>query len=348
MIRQLRGQKLIDVKTTEEGGPESYNIHRLLQQKIIIDIGAQLKFDSAMRKATRLVRKKFPQSPAIQAPTPENWPRCKEYMPHVFSLLRAFKDAQEQFSAFEQTQELAELFLDAGFYIWDRQATEYDGLSFLDAAENILDYIKVDANSELRADIHCMSGLLRNTMGCRQREECFQRLELALNIRRHIYRESSYDRTNDVLLQNAATDYGIMLLNKYDFTEAEAIFEECLKRYRVWGSEEEIPFEYSKYYYNAGIVRMWQGRLDEAIQFLQRSVRLAKAYCGEEGQYWDNQFTLACVILQSGDVQKALDLHLEILSAKLDLYGKHNKSTILSTYAVGAMYFHIGDLPTAM
>src|SRR5437667_12593137 len=118
MIRQLRGQKLIDVKTSGEGGPESYSIHRLLQQKIIIDIGAQLKFDSAMRKATRLVRKKFPQSPAIQAPTPENWPMCKEYMPHVFSLHRAFKDAQEQFEGFEKTKELAELFSDAGIAVW--------------------------------------------------------------------------------------------------------------------------------------------------------------------------------------------------------------------------------------
>ena len=348
MIRQLSLQKLIDVKTTGEGNPESYSIHRLLQQKIIIDIGAQLKFDGAMRKATRLVRKKFPQSPVIQAPMPENWPKCKEYMPHVFSLLRAFKDAQEQFEAFEQTKELAQLFLDAGFYVWDRQATEYDGLSFLDAAESILDYIKVDQNSELRADIHCISGLLRNSMGCRQREESLRHLELARNIRQNIFTENPYDRNNDVLLQNAATDYGILLLNKYDFTSAEAIFEDCLKQYRVWGTEKEIPFEYSKYYYNTGIVRMWQNRMDEAIQFLQRSVQLAKEYSGEEGQYWDNQFTLACVILQSGDVQKALDLHLETLSAKLDLFGKHSKSTILSTYAVGAMYYHIGDLPTAM
>ena len=348
MIRQLRGQKLIDVKTSGEGGPESYSIHRLLQQKIIIDIGAQLKFDSAMRKATRLVRKKFPQSPATQAPTPENWPMCKEYMPHVFSLHRAFKDAQEQFEGFEKTKELAELFSDAGFYVWDRQATEYDGLSFLDTAENILDEIKLDPNSELRADIHCISGLLRNTMGCREREESLRHLELARNIRQHIFTENPYDRNNDVLLQNAATDYGILLLNKYDFTAAEAIFEGCLMQYRVWGSEEEIPFEYSKYYYNTGIVRMWQERMDEAIQFLQRSVELAKAYRGEEGQYWDNQFTLACVIFQSGESQKALDLHLDTLSAKLDLFGKHSKSTVLSTYAVGAMYYQIGDLPTAM
>jgi tetratricopeptide (TPR) repeat protein len=193
-----------------------------------------------------------------------------------------------------------------------------------------------------------MSGLLRNTMGCQQRDESLWRLKLALNIRQHAYDTYEYSRTRDVLLQNAATDYGILLLNKYDFVGAEAIFERCLERYRAWGTEEEIPFEYSKYYYNMRIVRMWQERVDESIAFLQRSVDLAEAAFGREGQYWDNLFMLACFIRHTGDAQKALDMHLQILKARLDQFGKHSKSTILSTYAVGVMYASIGDLPTAM
>jgi tetratricopeptide (TPR) repeat protein len=347
MIRLLTGSKLIEVRVSEDG-VESYRIHRLLQQKIQIDIAAQLKFDSAMRKATRLVRKRFPEAPAIQAPAPHNYRMCQEYMPHAFSLLRTYNDAQEHWPLFEKTKELADLFYDAGFYVWDRQATEQDGLAFLDAAEAILDALNIDQFSERRADIHCMSGLLRNTMGCQQRDESLWRLKLALNIRQHAYDTYEYSRTRDVLLQNAATDYGILLLNKYDFVGAEAIFERCLERYRAWGTEEEIPFEYSKYYYNMGIVRMWQERVDESIAFLQRSVDLAEAAFGREGQYWDNLFMLACFIRHTGDAQKALDMHLQILKARLDQFGKHSKSTILSTYAVGVMYASIGDLPTAM
>jgi tetratricopeptide (TPR) repeat protein len=349
MIRLLSGRKLIDIKTGIDGG-ESYKIHRLLQQKIVLDIGAQLKFDSAMRKATRLVRKRFPESPAIQAPAPQNWKMCKEYMPHVFSLLRAYKDAQENFPKFKRSKKLAGLFYDAGFYIWDHQATGHDGLAFLDAGEDILDKLGVDEMAERRADIHCISGLLRNAMGCQQRVESLQRLKRALHIRKHIYdaQMDTYSRTRDVLLQNAATDYGILLLNRYDFLEAEEIFESCLRRYRVWGAEEEIPFEYSKYYYNMGIVRMWQEKPDESIQFLRHSVELVEAAFGKEGQYWDNYFMLACFIRQSGDMQTSLDMHLEILKARLDQVGKHSKSTILSTYAVGVMYANIGDLPTAM
>ncbi|KAK0701724.1 hypothetical protein B0T26DRAFT_660161 [Lasiosphaeria miniovina] len=352
MIRQLSGRKLIDVKTNE-GGAESYRIHRLLQTKIVIDIGAQLKFDSAMTKATRLVRKRFPKSPAIQAPAPQNWKRCKEYMPHVFGLLRAFKHAQRDFHGFEQTEEMADLFYDAGFFIWDSQANVHDGLAFLDAAENVLDSedVEEDPKSPRRADILCMSGLLLNGMGCERRAECLDKLQRALDIRKHVYDAAApaYTRDQDVLLQNAACDFAILLLNEYKFDEASVIFEDCLRHYKKWDTEDKIPFEYSKYYYNMGIVHMCKERLDEALKFLQHSVELAEAAFGKEGQYWDNYFMLACCVLQSGDFQRALGMHLETLKAKLEQQGKHSKGTILSTYAVGEIEYseRCIDLATA-
>lgn len=353
MTRHLSGRKLIEVRGPEDGGAgagESYRIHRLLQRKIILDVGAQLKFDSAMTKATRLVRKRFPRASPTQAPAPQNKQLCKRYMAHAFSLLRAFNEARELFPGIEQTEELAGVFYDAGFYIWDRQATEHDGLAFLDAAESILDSgaVAVGPMDPRRADIHCMSGLLRNTMGCQERDESLRRLKLALDIREHVYNRGPYTRDVDVLLQNAATDYAILLLNGYEFAKAEVIFGKCLAHYRDWGTEEEIPFEYSKYYYNMGVVHLCSGRMDEALAFLRKSVDLVKAFNGEEGQYWDNYFMLACAIRKTGDIQKALRMHLKTLKEKLDQLGKHSKGTILSTYAVGEMYGHLGDLPAAM
>lgn len=351
MIRHLGGRKLIEVREREEEDgtkAESYKIHRLLQEKIIMELGAQLKFDSAMRKATQIVRKVFPRAPDIQAPAPSNWKACKHYMPHIFSLHRAFKAASDLFPRFQRTEELASLFYDAGFYIWDRQQSERDGLDFLDAAEDILDNVGIEPGSERRADIHCMAGLLCNTMGCQQRNESFRRLQMALDIRRSVYDTQPYDRTRDILLQNAATDYAILLLNRYEFAEAEVIFEKCLKRYCRWGTEQEIPFEYSKYYYNMGIVRILQQRLEEASRLLQRSVELAEAAFGKQSQYWANYFMLACSIRLNGDAQRALGMHLEIHKANLEQTGKHSKSTILSTFALGVMYGNIGDLPTAM
>ncbi|KAK0701075.1 hypothetical protein B0H67DRAFT_650575 [Lasiosphaeris hirsuta] len=97
-----------------------------------------------------------------------------------------------------------------------------------------------------------------------------------------------------------------------------------------------------------GIVRMWQQEMDEAIQFLRRSAALVEAAFGKRGQYWDNLFMLACCFHQSGAAQTSLDTHLEILQAKLDLLGKHTKSTLLSMYAVGTVYASLGDTPTTI
>ncbi|KAK0663014.1 hypothetical protein QBC41DRAFT_259930 [Cercophora samala] len=350
MIRDLAGRKLIEVRTTEDGD-EYYRIHRLLQRKIVYDVGFQLKFDSAMRKATCLVRKRFPNAPPQQTPAPENWKQCKEHMPHINSLYRAFTAAEKTFPKFERLTELADLFYDAGFYVWDSQVTGHDGLALLDAAERIYDqHLSIDPMAPRRADIHCMSGLLRCAMGCQQRQESLRRLKLARNIRKHVYVQDN-TRDNDVLLQNAATDYAIVLLNQYEFAKAEGVFERCLEHYRTWDIEANIPFEYSKYYYNMGVVRMCQERLDEAVEFLQHSVELVESAFGKAPQYWDNYFMLACAIRQQSghdNYKRSLDMHQEILKARLESLGKYNKATILSKFAVGGMYVLLGDLGAAI
>ncbi|KAK4172752.1 hypothetical protein QBC36DRAFT_337198 [Triangularia setosa] len=351
MIRALEGRKLIEVRATEDGR-ESYRIHRELQRKIVIDVGLQLKFDSAMRKATRLVRKRFPKAPTEQTPAPENRKLCKEYMPHISSLYRAFEEGERTFPGFERLEELADLFYDAGFYIWDSQAEGHNSLELLDAAERIHNtkHPSTDRMSPRRADIHCISGLLRYTMGCQEREETRRRLELARDIRKYVFVQSR-TKENDVLLQNAATDYGLVLLNQYEFEQAEKIFEHCLEHYREWDTEDNIPFEYSKYYYNMGVVRMCQERLEESIQFLHRSVELVESAFGKDTQYWDNYFMLACAIRQAGgkdNYQRSLDMHLEIREARLNSAGKHSKGAILSTFAVGGMYVLLNDLPKAI
>jgi tetratricopeptide (TPR) repeat protein len=349
-MRQLAGRKLIEI-FHEDDGSERYRIHRLLQKKIVVDAGAMLKFDSAMTKATRLVWKKFPRSPPEQVPAPKNRLQCQKQLPHTLSLLRAYKDAFEFWGdSIEQTFDLAQLFYDAGFSYWDRSATASEGLDFLDTAEKILDRMEEDNKEvlKLRADIHCMSGLLRITMGCQSRAELKSDLEQALKIRNQLFDATPDDHLTDVLLRNAATDYGIMLMNNYEFEEAEARFTECLQRYRKWGDETKIPFEYSKYYYNTGIIRMIQGHLKEAVEFLQKSCDLLEIEFGQDNQWLENRFALGCVMLHAGRPEEALQIQMDTLAMKKKLLGKHNKSTILSMYAVGTMNEHMGDFKTAM
>lgn len=345
MISELSGRRLLVLKQTNRGEP-AYNIHRLLQQKILLDM-EDYAFADAFRKSFRLIRRRFPAADPQQVPDPRTWDSCQEYIPHVFTFCRIYNQHAPIKSLLDpKPLELAELFYDAGFYVWARQTTSYDGLSFLETAERILDEIEMDQSAKIRADILCVTGLLLLNMGCCERQRGLRLLKKAWEIRKRIYDECP-NGNNDVLRQNAANDYSLCLLNEHQFEEAGKLFQECRDRYLVWGPEEQNPFENSKYYGNYSIVLMWRGELDKALEFQEHALHLTEQFADRKGAYYRKAFMLACIHLQLGDIQGALDTHLEVLAARLKLYGKHHESTILSTYAVGATYHHLGDLSTA-
>jgi tetratricopeptide (TPR) repeat protein len=302
-----------------------------------------LGFVDAYRKAFRLIRKKFPAADSQQVPDPENWAICSEYMPHVFALHRVHRQNAPSASMMDMDPvEIVKLFYDAGFYIWSRQTNSYDGLSFLQSATDILNELGDDRNAKIRADILCVYGLLLLNMGCVERAEGPNLLKQALEIRRRIYEEDTTSRDNDVLFQNAANDYSLCLLNEHKFEEAGIIIKNCRDRYLVWGTEDTNPWENSKYYGNYSVVLMWMGELDQAISYQMKSLQLTEQFAaGRSAQYYRRAFMLGCYLLQKGDYQGALEKHLEVLTARLEMQGKHHEHTMLSMYAVGAMYHHL-------
>lgn len=346
MMNELSRRRLIEARTTSSGEP-AFAIHRLLQQKILLDM-EDFAFADALRKAFRLIRKRFPVADPQQVPDPQTWDTCQEYISHVVAFCRIYsRNAPPLISLGDpKPMELAGLFYDAGFYVWARQTTSYDGLWFLKTAEKILDDIRTDQNAKIRADIHCLTGMLLLNQGCLERARAVDRLEKAWQIRKMIY-NADPERNNDVLRQNAANDYSLCLLNEHRFEEAGAIIRECRSRYLDWGDESNHPFEHSKFYGNYSVILMWKGQLKEAIKFQETAMALTEKFSGKKGMYYRRSFMLACLLLQSGNFQAALDKHLEVLTARLELHGKHHEYTITSTYAVGATYHHLGDLGTA-
>ena len=68
-------------------------------------------------------------------------------------------------------------------------------------------------------------------------------------------------------------EYAISLLHYHRYEQAEPVIEKCLTKFKEWDTEEEIPFEYSKYYNKIALVRMYQGRFDEAIKLAEDELR---------------------------------------------------------------------------
>ena len=326
----------------EKAGHPVISMHRIVQEKVKNGFDAS-NHNKAFGNALALVRKKYPAASVVQVPDMPEWDEYRKYTPHVLSLHRAFKAS----SMIKPSVELAELLYDAGFGVWACQMASSDGIELLETAEAILDTLNQDPYCELRAHIHSTLGNLLELMGATKREECFHRRQESRRIRDKIFHHDENHKVRHILLQNANNEYAISLMDRDRFDEAGEIFEGCLQIYREWDSEEVIPFEYAKYHHNMGLVLMSRGKYPEAIKYVRHAIDLIKRFSGKKWRYWQFQFTLACIILQSGDEQAALALHLEILSARLELYGKFDQSTSMSKYAVGTMYHHLGNLQTA-
>ncbi|XXH02355.1 hypothetical protein Hte_008730 [Hypoxylon texense] len=56
--------------------------------------------------------------------------------------------------------------------------------------------------------------------------------------------------------------------------DSMVLMEECLKAYKGWGSEDQFPFEYSKYYNNTAATFMQLGRFEEALTPSKREVNM--------------------------------------------------------------------------
>ena len=59
------------------------------------------------------------------------------------------------------------------------------------------------------------------------------------------------------------------------------------------------------------------------------------------------KFDLACIILQSGDLEQALAMQEEVYESRMFLNGKANELTLESAYAIGALHEYRGRLAEA-
>ena len=333
MKRSLVDRRLVQAKDIE--GEPCLTLHRSLQRSIR-ETAAKTsgKPQEIFDQALTLVRKVFPDSSAIQVPEPQKWREHQRLLPHVISLQTAFNEAKE---AVQGSKTFARLLSDAGMNQWEQGFTR-DGLLLLKTAEQVLDAISYKKNGIMRADINVVVALMYDNTGISTRAESLRRREQSLSIRtERIGNLREVSQTEEILLYNARMDYVVSLLQYNQYREAEPILEECLDKYREWGTPEAKPFEYAKYYHNMSFVRMYQKRWEEAI----RMSRLGVQYMGMSGTVALTlrfEFDLACITLQSGDVDSAFELHKQVLEQRITVCGKTNENTLQSYYALGALH----------
>ena len=314
------------------------SMHRSLQrgirERLSQDKGQQ---QTVFEQAVALVREVFPRSNELQQPTPDKWSECQKLLPHLHALHDVYHASNQNIIG---SIEFAQLLLDAGMDQFE-QGIIHEGLLLLHTAEKVLDAStgpSPEDHQVMRANIHAMIAIMYDDVGISKREEGLNRRKTALNIRREIFEKSTNKtRRDEILVYNSWMEYAIALLHYHRFTEAEPIINKCYAKFQEWGTEDDIPFEYAKYYNKIALVRMYQGRFEIAIDCAMKGMQLM-------GQTGYNLFTsrlkfdMACIVLQSGDLDKALQIHEEIHQQRIETVGPVNQLSLHSMYAIGAIH----------
>lgn len=341
MITELSRRRLIEV--INQDGEEALRIHRSLQQKILHDLNRNArKLEEVFSQAFDLVRKRFPLPSPIQVPEPSKWPACKDLLSHVLHFQHL---AMDQLPSLIPSVKLARLLSDGGINLWERGMTN-EGLRLLRSAETILDKLRCEEN-QLRASIHIIIALLIQDHGLVFVKESRDRIWKALQIRKDYMKQtqpSSYTRNDDILLHNAWSDFGCVLLQYGKYNEAEPIFESCAAKYQEWGTVTEIPYEYYKFNHHTAFCRLYHLDFEAAIRLAEESLRCITLATGQSSATNKTMFDLACIILQSGDIMRALDLHNQVLEWRLKFHGSFSFLTLRSYYAVGALNVYAGNI----
>lgn len=325
-------------------GESCFSIHRSLQRGIREGLLAdpskqQIVFDQAVA----LIREVFPRSNAFQQPTPDQWAEWQRLLPHLHSLRDVYYKAYPQIQG---SIDFAQLLTDAGMDQFECGDTK-QGLLLLKTAEKVLDTGSPDDAQVIRSDIHAMIAIMYDNTGITNRREALERRKIALSTRTKIFNEAKQPtRKDQTLLYNSEMEYAISLLHYHRYRDAEPIIEKCLKYYQQWDTEAKIPFEYAKYYNKIALVRMYQGRFDEAIKLGFRGISLMErtGFTLFESRF---KFDVGCIILQSGDLKRALKVHKEILAQRREKLGQTNELTLHSIYAIGAIYELQGNFDEA-
>lgn len=221
-----------------------------------------------------------------------------------------------------------------------------DAAVALETAEEILDDRGIPKFDGLRSDVLANLGAMSGFCGVNDRREGIKRRVDALQIRKSKVENTPGDqltRLDHIRYINTESDLAFGYLQEEHLDRVECIAKRCFCEYKTWGNEEEIPFEYAKYYYLMSFVLASQSSSAKALESSEHGLSLiCKAAGAEHGMTLLWKFGLANLHYLNKDLQKALALHKEILDVRKKACGEFNGFTLESYSTYGALLHEDG------
>ena len=316
------------------------SLQRTTWEKLSKDSDKQQEvFDAAVA----MLRKAIPAVSPIQVPEPGKWYEHQLLVPHVLVLRSVYEEFKTQI---HPSLDFVPASDESRCYQWERGLVR-DGLLLIKTAEDVLLWISNDGYELLRADIHTTVALLYDDTGVIDRAEALERRKKCLDIRQaYAKKASSISREDEILLYNAWMDYVLSLMQYNKYQEAEPILKDLFGKIPILGLGGGYSIRIRQVLSLDGMVQMYRGNFEQAIALTQHGVKLMTD-AGKASMMNRFKFDLACIILQSGDLERALAMQEEVYESRIVLNGKANELTLESAYAIGALHEHRGRLAQA-
>lgn len=294
-----------------------------------------------------ILRQGCPMVSPLNIPEPEKWPDFEKYVPQVLNVRSHCLWPEPPI---EPPVDFADLLADLGTYMWHAGLAE-EGQDALETVLDVYDKENVPKNDERRSNTYSKLGILISFNGVSDRKDTMEYRMKAWNARHEVFKSipsNKVTREDEINLYTVKSDLAYTYWHEERFEDVERIMTECFAQYKKWDSEEEIPFEYSKYYHLMGFVRLWQNKHEEAVQFSRKGADLCQKGAGighPMTQLW--RFGFGCVTYHVGQVQRAWEIMEDVRKDRIQICGEYNHYTLESYSTCGALLMRLGRLEEA-
>jgi tetratricopeptide (TPR) repeat protein len=325
----------------------SFSIHRSLQKNILHG----LQHDKDSKKRRRIFEEVFvmidqclPPASRLQQNDKNIWPMYHKFVPQVISVMT---NSQWPDPPLELSLKFAHMLSSIGTFLWHTGRFRDCEIAMKEAETALLkqdDQFKTSPEfEELISDIYLVTGIVADCVGVSQRKQSLEHRHELLRLRnKELDRIPVSQRTVDDEIRwgNAKGDLACAFMQRDRYADAKAIMEELLPYYQKWGSEDEYPFEYSKYYHHSAFILMVEGAPDEALRYARKSIQLELLHAGEEdSSVLIAMYDLGCLLYNAGDLTESLACHQNVLEKRRANCGESSQYTLESYEAVGILYF---------
>ena len=341
VIRQLSKRELVARRLDIH--KQSYlSMHRSLQWFLLHRLCRdEQKRNVSFNRALFLIRNLIPRKSPLELFSYQATTAFKKYLPQVLSL---FDGAQKPEPPLGQTIEFVTLLSEAGTYMWENGYLK-DCRLVMERAEQILHRLGSSSLDWECADIHSTLGILCTSVGVSRRAEGLRRCREAAEVRKRI--EDGYAEVPlavEVETVCAWADLARAFLEDEQFDSAEKLMVKCKEHYEKWGTEEQEPWHWSRWYQHMAYIKMYRGEHVEAITWAYRATELQEKATGNGSSMTQiYRFALAHLIYHAGDYPQALKHFKTVYNSCVQLLGHYNHLTQTSHFAYGMLQWINGD-----